>query len=380
MSFLNLNSNIVRLRKESGITQEELAAFAGVTKASVSKWETGTTTPDITLLPVLAAYFDVSVDQLLGYEAQLNRQQIRIYYHRLAEDFAKKPFDEVWKNSIELAKKYYCCYPFLMQIVILWLNHASLAQSEEQRNSVMQEAEKLCDHIMKSSDNGGIRENVSAFRRMIWLQTGRPQLVIEELEQETMDVNRVGDRGAMLPMAYMYTGNIAMAEKSSQIGIYRNLMELIGGCSYLLMSCPGKREYCLEIIRRTDQILETFQVGKLHPNSAGIFYYQAAVSLCSLPEGTDADTEAAIYEHLEKYVEMIRQLCEDGIKLHADTFFFSLEDWLGNLELGKEPVRDGKLVLEGAVESLKSPVFLVLPDQKKIAHYIRQIKDMERLL
>lgn len=41
MSFLNLNQNLTRLRKEKKITQEELAEFVGVTKASVSKWETG---------------------------------------------------------------------------------------------------------------------------------------------------------------------------------------------------------------------------------------------------------------------------------------------------------------------------------------------------
>lgn len=41
MSGLNLAGNIVKNRKSKGITQEQLAEFIGVTKASVSKWETG---------------------------------------------------------------------------------------------------------------------------------------------------------------------------------------------------------------------------------------------------------------------------------------------------------------------------------------------------
>lgn len=41
MSGLKLAENIVKNRKNRGITQEELAEFIGVTKASVSKWETG---------------------------------------------------------------------------------------------------------------------------------------------------------------------------------------------------------------------------------------------------------------------------------------------------------------------------------------------------
>lgn len=41
MNSLNFSNNITRLRHEKNITQEQLAEFVGVTKASVSKWETG---------------------------------------------------------------------------------------------------------------------------------------------------------------------------------------------------------------------------------------------------------------------------------------------------------------------------------------------------
>lgn len=57
---------IAELRKEKGIGQQELAEVLGVSFQSVSKWETGATMPDITLLPVIAGYFNVSVDELLG--------------------------------------------------------------------------------------------------------------------------------------------------------------------------------------------------------------------------------------------------------------------------------------------------------------------------
>ncbi|MBH1941343.1 DNA (cytosine-5-)-methyltransferase [Mobilitalea sibirica] len=57
---------IAELRKEKGVGQQELAEVLGVSFQSVSKWETGTTMPDITLLPNVAEYFQVSVDELLG--------------------------------------------------------------------------------------------------------------------------------------------------------------------------------------------------------------------------------------------------------------------------------------------------------------------------
>lgn len=61
--------NIARYRKEQGFTQEELAKHLGITFQAVSKWETGQTMPEISLLPTLAKTLDISIDKLLGYTA-----------------------------------------------------------------------------------------------------------------------------------------------------------------------------------------------------------------------------------------------------------------------------------------------------------------------
>jgi len=68
MITIKLNEQIAFLRKQKGITQEELAQILGVTNQSVSKWESGSCCPDIQLLPEIANYFQVSVDELLGYK------------------------------------------------------------------------------------------------------------------------------------------------------------------------------------------------------------------------------------------------------------------------------------------------------------------------
>ena len=63
---MEIGRSIRKLRQERGITQEALAEAMHVSPQSVSKWETGTTTPDITLLPELAIYFGVSMDTLFS--------------------------------------------------------------------------------------------------------------------------------------------------------------------------------------------------------------------------------------------------------------------------------------------------------------------------
>ena len=63
---LLIGENIRRLRRERDLTQEEMAAHLGISFQSVSKWERGDGYPDITMLPALANYFGISVDELLG--------------------------------------------------------------------------------------------------------------------------------------------------------------------------------------------------------------------------------------------------------------------------------------------------------------------------
>ena len=67
MKEINIARKLTTKRREKGITQEELALYIGVSKASVSKWETGQSYPDITFLPQLATYFNISIDELMGY-------------------------------------------------------------------------------------------------------------------------------------------------------------------------------------------------------------------------------------------------------------------------------------------------------------------------
>jgi transcriptional regulator with XRE-family HTH domain len=61
-----VGKRIAVLRKEHGLTQEQLAERLDVTGQAVSKWEKGGALPDISLLPVLGRLFDVSIDQLLA--------------------------------------------------------------------------------------------------------------------------------------------------------------------------------------------------------------------------------------------------------------------------------------------------------------------------
>jgi transcriptional regulator with XRE-family HTH domain len=61
----SIGTRIAEARKRKGLTQDQLAEAMGVSPQAVSKWENDISCPDITLLPQLADYFGISVDDLL---------------------------------------------------------------------------------------------------------------------------------------------------------------------------------------------------------------------------------------------------------------------------------------------------------------------------
>ena len=111
MGKITLAHTISEKRREKGITQEQLAEFVGVTKASVSKWETGQSLPDLTLLPCLAAYFNISVDELIGFRPEMTQDEIRRFHRETAEAFTHRPFREVMEKCRKTAKEYYSLFP-----------------------------------------------------------------------------------------------------------------------------------------------------------------------------------------------------------------------------------------------------------------------------
>ena len=66
---MNLGANITAFRTAQGLSQEQLAQLLGVSRQSVSKWETGTATPDLVHLLRLCEIFSVSLDTLVGQQA-----------------------------------------------------------------------------------------------------------------------------------------------------------------------------------------------------------------------------------------------------------------------------------------------------------------------
>ena len=72
----NFGNKIKALRRKMNLTQEELAERLNISFQAISKWETNASLPDVTMLPVLANFFNVTTDELLGVD--LAKKQAKI--------------------------------------------------------------------------------------------------------------------------------------------------------------------------------------------------------------------------------------------------------------------------------------------------------------
>ena len=101
-----IGSNLRRLRQQKGWTQEQLAAVFGVSPQAVSRWENDTAYPDITMLPGMAEFYGITVDELLGVEQSLRQQELNRIHNEVHALIADKKTEQAAMLLRESLRRY----------------------------------------------------------------------------------------------------------------------------------------------------------------------------------------------------------------------------------------------------------------------------------
>lgn len=369
---IKLAENIVRFRREKKITQSKLAEFIGVTKASVSKWETGQSFPDLLVIPQLATYFGVTIDELMGYEPTLSTKQIKELHKSLTEEFTIKPFDEVMERTRKLAKDYYSCYLLLFFICQLWVNHCYLAKSKEEQAIILAEASELCKHIINDSGDYGLINDAILFNATIDLLLGKADDVISALKQLFEHYRFVVQSEPVLAKAYIMKNDKDKSNEFTQINMYFHLMGLVSNATQYLENNANDVDLCDVTISRIKSVIETYEFNKLHFNVAGVFYYQAAMVY-------------VLHNRIEPCMEMLQGYV-DCVKYGVDTmadirkgdwYFDKIESMFDEANEYAGMPRDMKLVIKSVKESLNVPLFQAISNDDRYKNILKQIEKIE---
>lgn len=364
MKEINIAKTILLKRKERKITQDELAAHIGVSKAAISKWETGQSYPDITLLPILASYFDVSIDELIGYKPQLELEQIKDLYKRLCTDFVSKPFEYVILECEELIKTYYSCFPLLHRVGLLFVNHSMLASNPEETARLNKLARTLFRRVKVEGDDVELSKQALYLEAYCCLLLGEAQEALALLK----DVNKPNVSSEVLvATAYQMLGQIEEAHSSIQIGIVGHLMEVFQSFPMLLQLNLSDLKRFETIVEKIEVLDELFGMRKMNPYL--IIPIQLTIAQCYMQLG---DSEKALV-YLEQYSRLATNPIYP-IKFKGNDFFNLIENWIREYQM-ESPPRDEFIIKQSLIDGItNNPIFIPLQDDERLINIIERMK------
>jgi len=366
MKEINIAKVLVKMRKQKGITQDELANFIGVSKASVSKWETEQSYPDVTFLPQLASYFNISVDELIDYKPQMTKDDIHKLYKRLSADFAAKPFEQVLEECREIVKKYYSCFPLLLQMGMLMINYVELLKDNPQQvMALIEEAKSLLVRVKEESDDLALIKKALFMEAYCDLAVGDANGALELLDGT---VEAAMPPETLMASAYQMTGRVDEAKAILQFGIYQNIVVLFNYFPALLLASVDEPAKYEEILRRALTVAETFEMKHLHPGVLVGTYIAAAQGYMM-----QQNNERAL-DMLQQYTNIVTGDIYP-LTLHGDDYFDRMGGWLDKLELGNDLPRDDKTIRKSMASTIvDNPVFAGLAGEQRFQSIAEKLR------
>lgn len=169
---MKMGEKIKRLRKRKGISQEALAEILGVSFQAVSKWETTSSMPDISLVPSIAAFFDVSIDELFDYNVLENERRAEEICRRASALRSSDPShaEKILRDGLK---------QFPGNETMLTLLLYTLLSMPEREDDII----NTCNTIIEYTENDGIKYDVVRILAETYSALGKQEAAEAALEQ-----------------------------------------------------------------------------------------------------------------------------------------------------------------------------------------------------
>ncbi|MDR3310371.1 MAG: helix-turn-helix domain-containing protein, partial [Oscillospiraceae bacterium] len=182
--MIHIAENLRRLRRERGLTQEELASKLGVSPQAISKWENDSGYPDVTFLPTLATYFGTTIDALVGMDKlrlEAYREDTMIRAAKCDSASDKLGAIEVWRERVKTIPDDYgvmCDLAFRL---------ASYEADEATELAFAREAAGLCERLNDSPYSGLRLGRENIVLAYCYNRLGQPELAQRVVQPGAVD-------------------------------------------------------------------------------------------------------------------------------------------------------------------------------------------------
>ena len=367
--MLKIGENILQKRKERGITQEELAEFMMVTKASVSKWETGQSHPDILLLPKLATFFNISVDELIGYDPDLSSTQIQKFYIDLENCVTDTDMDSIVEDIRIKVKQYYSCFELLYYMSLFILNHCDLATDDVKKEEYLEYANNILKRVCEDSKDPILKDKSLSLRAAWLISLGRSEEALNILPSSDM---LSISKDCLVASAYLKTKKENEVDQKLQIMIYKNITDLI---TLLMMKSSLKNDDWVETLERVEDLIESFNLIEINISIVLNFYLSLATHYIE-----DNNLKLAS-QYVEKLLNLIVESKEKSFKIRGDEYFNQIDEWLDeNLLLSTNPNRSDDMIVRFYIDAIaNTESFKRIISGRKVKLLVYKVKEIYSL-
>ena len=168
--MIKLGEKIKSLRKQKNLSQEVLANYLGISFQAVSKWESGTTMPDVTMIPAIASFFGVSTDELFDFNLYEMERQVDAV---CSEAYRYRDTDAA--RAERILREGLRRYPGNDRI----LNNLLYTMDYRTRT---EEVITLCKSLMETTRDDAVKYDACRILAMCYKEKGQYELVKETLE------------------------------------------------------------------------------------------------------------------------------------------------------------------------------------------------------
>ncbi|WP_164510346.1 helix-turn-helix domain-containing protein [Agathobaculum sp. Marseille-P7918] len=243
---LCIGTTILAARRAKKLTQEALADLVGVSAAAVSKWETGASYPDITLLPPLARALGLTVDALLDFHPAPSNEELHAISERLRAVFDEQGFAAGQQQAEAVLREYPSCGQLKTLIGGLYFHY--LASALAHADDPEQESEALIAHCLALFEQGEAQsetENEKMGARLLRINTLTMLGRCEEAEAliDTLPARQPLDADVLRINLYLAQDKVPEAEQLTRKQLLTHVHEVLSALMYLTTAARRQKDF-----------------------------------------------------------------------------------------------------------------------------------------
>jgi len=358
-------------RRELRLTQEEVAEYLAVSKASVSKWETGQSFPDTLLIPQLANFFNITIDELFGYTPGISTNDIKILYEEYGHRFVKGNDPDLIKDIEENITKYYAYPQFILSISQWFLNYATIEKDTIKQTQMINKAYSLAKHVLEITNNSSFLSLAEMLCTTILLYQKKYKECFEIVGEEPKIVNDAASNN-LLASIYLSLGKIEKAKQVSQVNIFQNISVLLESLvNYQAINSHDKELHDI-IYQQVKAVIDNFDMQEILCNP--IFTTHLIAANSSILNNNHQEAITRLYSYYQRISKT-----KFPLSLNKSDYFHHVNDWIEeNSYLGSiTPVTQEQVKTNFCDAVLENPMFDVLKEFDSYQQLIKKLKEFK---